>query len=82
MTWAQQIAAAYAGLGGEADYFYLYKEIARMRGEALTSTQEATVRKEVERKSRDSENWDGTGDLFYSAGIGSGRWGLRSMQKR
>jgi hypothetical protein len=55
-----------------------YEELGRLKGKPLTTTQKATVQKEIERKSSDSDNYDKTEDLFYSAGgIGSGRWGLR-----
>ena len=77
MTWTDQIVAAFQNLSGETDYDTLYRELGRMRGQTLTDAQKATVRKEIERKSSDSENWDRTADLFYSVQIGSGRWGLR-----
>ena len=77
MTWVDQIEKAFKTLGGEASYDSLYDELGRIRGTKLTTTQKATVRKEIERKSSDSENYDKTEDLFYSVGgIGSGLRGL------
>lgn len=79
MTWLERIVEAYEALGGQSDYSTLYKEVGRRGGRALTSAEEAGVRKEIERHSSDSLNWKpGTPDLFYSVnGIGSGVWGLR-----
>lgn len=77
MTWVDYIIKAFRNLGGEAGYDDLYAELGRLKGRLLTKTQQATVRKEIERKSSDSDNYDKTEDLFYSCGKGSGRWGLR-----
>ncbi|MET4802558.1 hypothetical protein ABIA96_005152 [Bradyrhizobium sp. LB11.1] len=77
MTWVDYIIKAFRNLGNEASYDDLYAELGRLKGKSLTTTQKATVRKEIERKSSDSENYDKTEDLFYSVGKGSGRWGLR-----
>jgi hypothetical protein len=78
MSWVDYIVKAFHNLGGEASYDELYEELGRLKTRQLTTTQAATVRKEIERKSSDSANYDKTEDLFYSAGgIGSGRWGLR-----
>jgi hypothetical protein len=77
-TWVDYITEAYRNLGGDADYDGLYRELGRLKGKPLTSAQQATVRKEIERKSRDSDNYDETADLFRSiGGIGSGHWGLK-----
>lgn len=79
-TWVEYIFEAYTNLGGLAAHSELYKELSRIRGKKLTKTQEATVRKEIERFSSDSQNWEGRKDLFYSVhGLGRGVWGVRDL---
>lgn len=80
-TWREDIQEAYRHLGGFASYEQLYRELSRIRGKALTSGNQAGVRREVENHSSDSDNWKlHKPDLFYSVeGKGKGVWGLRSM---
>jgi hypothetical protein len=73
------VVSALRGLGGEANYHAIYREVGRLRGITLSRGQEAGVRKEIERHSSDSEIWQKAmpklPDLFRR--ISSGRWALR-----
>jgi hypothetical protein len=74
-TWVDDILHAFGTLGGEANWDELYAEIDNNGRTVKTPQQKATVRKEVERKSSDSANYDGTEDLFQR--VGPGRWKVR-----
>lgn len=77
-TWLEAIVEAFEALGGEAHYSDLYKQIKKNPHRELTSAWQATLRREIENHSSDSENYiKGKPDLFYSRGIGTGIWGLR-----
>ncbi len=77
-TWLEDIKQVFEAVGGEVHYSDLYEELGRIRGRKLSRNDEATVRKEVERFSSDSDNWkEGRADLFRSArGKGKGFWSL------
>ncbi len=80
MNWLELIQKAFANLGGIASLPMLYAEIGKLRGATLTHTDQATVRKEIERHSSDSEVWQEKQDLFISTrGVGRGVWGLRNV---
>ena len=77
-TWLEDIKQVFEAVGGEVHYRDLYEELGRIRGRRLSRNDEATVRKEVERYSSDSDNWkEGRPDLFRSTrGKGKGFWSL------
>lgn len=77
-TWLEDIKQVFEAVGGEVHYSDLYEELGRIRGRRLSRNDEATVRKEVERFSSDSDNWkEGRPDLFRSTrGKGKGFWSL------
>jgi len=82
MKWIDAIVQAFETLGGEAPYADLYKQIEKNPPRTLTKAWQATVRREVENHSSDSENYiKGKPDLFYSKGIGTGVWGLRKAKE-
>ena len=81
MTWSDLIERAFLNLGGESGYPVLYSEVGRLKGRQLSRIDKATVRKEIERKSSDSDIWQGKEDLFRSVGgKGSGIWGLKRLK--
>lgn len=81
-TWKEEIAQAYAALGGRASYANLYDYIERTTTRNLTPEWKATVRRVVETHSSESDNYRlGNEDLFYPVnGIESrsGVWGLKN----
>lgn len=79
MRWLDWIVTALSNLGGNASYFNLYKEIARIRPGPLPDSWKAIIRRTIETHSSDSHNFTpGNDDLFFSvSGIGRGEWGLR-----
>ncbi|MDB3855829.1 HNH endonuclease [Euryarchaeota archaeon] len=82
MSWAIRIALSIKSLGGEADYPDIYDEIESNPHRNLTQQWKATVRQRIESHSSDSELFQGNLDIFYAAaGIGEGRWGLRSTKE-
>lgn len=82
MRWWESVSEALNRLGGTATLRQIYEKVREVRlehGDTLPSSLEEVVRKELEYNSRDSTNWRGTRDIFYSVeGIGKGVWGLRS----
>lgn len=80
-TWLEDIRQVFEAVGGEVHYSELYEELGRIRGRRLSRTDQATVRKEVERFSSDSKNWkEGRPDLFRSTrGKGNGFWSLAKV---
>lgn len=82
MTWKEEIVAAFEALGGVASYTQLYQYIEDNTSRKLTSQWKATVRREIENHSKDSDNYiNNKPDLFGSAkGIGKGVWMLRQME--
>ncbi|MBZ0148703.1 MAG: HNH endonuclease [Pseudorhodoplanes sp.] len=79
MSWLDWIQKALLNLGGIAALPKLYVEIGNLRNKPLSHTDQATVRKEIERHSSDSEVWQEKQGLFFSIrGVGRGVWGLRS----
>src|SRR4051812_38605289 len=81
-TWLEDIQTALVNLNGVASYSSIYMEVGRLQGKTLSRDDQATVRKEIERTSSHSKNWDRKRDLFYSVkGIGKGFWGLRAADK-
>lgn len=83
MRWLDSIQTAFVNLGGVAGYQDLYVEIGKIRGQELSRTDKATVRKEIERCSSDSKNWKRRVDLFYTVkGLGKGIWGLCVAERK
>lgn len=81
--WKDEIAEALEALGGTASYQDIYNQIQRTTSRKLTSEWKATVRREIENNSSESNNYRGGDDIFYPVdGIDarSGRWGLKSMK--
>jgi len=76
-TWLSDVRQALQNLGGEAHLSDLYPEVKGIRPN-VPSSHEAQVRRTLEIHSSDSEAFDGN-DVFYSARVGSGIWGLRAM---
>ena len=80
-SWLDDTVQALENLGGVAKYREIYAEVARLRVGRTILSLKATVRKEIERHSKDSRLWEGKKDLFYSLkGLGTGTWGLKSME--
>ncbi len=80
MTWKEEIIRAFEALDGIASYSQLYHYIETHTSRNLSPAWKATVRREVENHSSDSDNFTHRDDVFYSvSGLGRGVWGLRSM---
>jgi predicted HNH restriction endonuclease len=80
-TWRSDIIKALKQSGGLAPLSEIYALVKSYRMTVPPSYQ-AMIRGNIESASRDSKVWDKKNDLFYSVdGIGSGVWGLRSMQE-
>ena len=78
MTWLTEIVAAFEALGGTANYEELYSYIRTHTSRKLPTSWRAIIRSVVERRSSDSQAFNGKKDLFYSVnGLGKGVWGLR-----
>ena len=80
--WIDYILEAFRNLGGEARLSEIYDEVKKLRlanSASLSRTWKATVRREIEQNSSDSEAFVGNrGDLFYAPkGKGRGVWALR-----
>lgn len=79
MNWKDEIKSGLIALGGRANYKELYDYIEANTSRVLTKQWKASLRNAMETYSSDSDNYNGTIDLFESVnGIGSGIWGLRS----
>ena len=78
--WLDDVVDAFRELNGIATYSQLYPAVQRRRKGQLPPNWEASVRREVEQHSSDSQAYTtGMPDLFFSVdGIGRGRWGLRN----
>ena len=64
-------------LGGCAYLFEVYREYHDRFSGKVTKQYQASIRRVIETYSKDSKNFNGIEDIFYSvAGIGSGHWGL------
>jgi hypothetical protein len=80
-TWREEIEAALRELGGEARLKDIYDVIQIRRSGNLSESWRATVRRELEQNSSDTESHRGRHDTFYSVeGIGGGVWGLRELK--
>ncbi|MBC7313393.1 MAG: hypothetical protein H5U11_12940 [Rhizobium sp.] len=77
-TWLEDIVQVLNAAGGEVHYSELYAQLGSIRGRDLSLIDKATVRKEVERFSADSDNWnEERPNLFRSTrGKGKGFWSL------
>lgn len=84
-TRLDQIIESMRSRGGEASLDQIYRDVELQDDKALTSGQQGGIRKEIEKHSSDSDNWERYGrqeDLFYSVGgLGSGVWGLKRMRR-
>ncbi|MFK5596358.1 HNH endonuclease [Methylobacterium sp. HMF5984] len=85
MAWRDDVQTALASIGGQAPLRKIYAAVASVReanGQQLPETWQAIIRRELEYNSSDSESHQKRFDIFYSVeGIGSGIWGLRSLEK-
>lgn len=80
-TWTEDISLALEQLGGIAPLSEIYEKVATIRPKPHPVDLGASVRGAIERNSSDSKVFSGN-DLFFSVhGIGSGVWGLRSLEK-
>ncbi len=78
-TWLEDIIVAYNNLGGEAHYSKLYAEVEGIRsknGDSWPKSARATIRKEIEAHSLDSENFRGKNVFYKARDVGAGVWGL------
>ena len=78
VTWADDCEAALRALGGEAHLSEIYREVQRIRSEAgrsVPESLEATIRKELESHSQDSDNFNGN-ERFIIVSKGSGIYRL------
>jgi hypothetical protein len=74
----EQVVAVLQSKGGEASLHEIYRGVEALTGEALTAGQEASLRKAIETRSSDSDNFRGGPDTFRSSrGRGFGFWALR-----
>jgi putative restriction endonuclease len=82
-TWLTEIIEAMEDLGGHGYYKDIYDKIEErnnMEGLRTSPNWQATVRREIESASSDSQAHLGTKDIFYSVeGLGKGHWGLRNF---
>ena len=79
-AWTDEVREAFERIpNGIASYPELYANIVTNTHRALSTSWQATVRREIEQHSSDSESFLGKEDLFYTVnGLGGGVWGLRS----
>lgn len=79
-TYFQDVQQALEDLGGTARLREIYAAVRRIRPGPLPKSFEAIIRKTLEHHSSDSDNFNGTDDVFFSAnGIRGGVWGLRGF---
>ena len=82
-TWLIEITEAMEELGGHGYYKDIYDKIEErnnMEGLRTSPNWQATVRREIESASSDSQAYLGIKDIFYSVeGLGKGHWGLRNF---
>ena len=81
-TWAEDIEAALANLGGIGTLSEIYDEVKKVRKGPYPKSFTAIIRGTIENHSSDSAKFRGN-DLFFSVkGLGSGVWGLQSYIKQ
>ena len=81
-TWKEDTIQALKNLDGYAPLAEIFKEVEKLREGKLNNTWTATVRRELETYSSDSEAYGGKQDIFYMAeGKGKGVWGLRNLNE-
>lgn len=84
-TWRTDIIRALENLGGVAHRSKIYEEVKRIRKGKLNNAVLATIQRELESYSSDSDIFNtylgGNEDIFYMAeGKGKGVWGLRNFK--
>ena len=79
-TWKYEVIRLLENLGGEASLKELYEEFIKTTDRKIIRTYKSSIRGTLERHSSDSKSFERREDLFYSTGIGSGIWGLRSKK--
>jgi len=75
--WRDEVSAALAAMGGEANLADLYDYVRRTTSRELPQTWQATVRFILQLHSSDTETFRGGHDLFEH--LGRGYWGLRKQ---
>ena len=80
-TWTADVVETMRNIGGIGHHEQICeaaKQVRIGRGATWSPTAEATIRRELEQNSSDTESFKGKTDLFYSVdGLGKGIWGLR-----
>jgi len=81
-TRVDEIIEAFEHFGGIAHYKDIEKYVRENTSKKIPVSLIHNIRGEIERKSSDSDRYDGTEDLFYAVGgKGNGIWGLREVDK-
>ena len=86
-TWKDDVVKALENLGGVAHISSIHKEVEKLRKGNLNNAVKATIQRELESFSSDSDIFETylgrKKDLFYMAkGKGNGYWGLRKIKNR
>ena len=86
-TWKDDVVKALENLGGVAHISSIHKEVEKIRKGNLNNAVKATIQRELESFSSDSDIFETylgrKKDLFYMAkGKGNGFWGLRKIKNR
>lgn len=75
--WLDDVIGALEDLGGKGTLSEIYEAVRNRRKTALPKEWQASVRKQLEHHSSDTQSFQGKRDLFASDGIGTGIWSLR-----
>ena len=77
VTWKDELIRGLKHFGGEAHRLFLFEYIKNTTSKKIPKTFIRTLQKELERLSKDSANYGGGEEIFYSSrGIGEGYWAL------
>ena len=83
ITWKDELIRGLRHFGGEAHRLDLFEYILKTTSKRVPKTFVRTLQKELERLSKDSANYSGGEDIFYSSrGIGEGYWALTEKFKQ
>lgn len=82
MTWLEEVVKTLTELGGQARLSEIYYYIEKHAHRSLPTNWRASVRKNIEYHSSDSQAYQGKIDLFSSVeGISGGVWRLKDLEK-